>query len=118
MAEETASEMIGSAERWLSVDRLAPYLAACGGDYEWSRGYDRADLQRRLLAINTVRNRVAHNERLFDPREPQLSPLAADTDLVALFRVLRPEAAARFHSGETPVEGFLGDNPAPADVRL
>lgn len=240
MAEEAASDMISWAERWLSADRFAPYLAACGGDceralrlYEWNislgqvlirdvahlevalrnaydrvllehwrgeshwlfdenspvrrpilrrsgagkmrdvnlvnrraidtaaglargtsdpgkviasltlgfwahmtdrsrerdlwipilhdawpRGYDRADLQRRFLAINTVRNRVAHNERLFDPREPQLSPLAADSDLVALFRALCPEAAARFYSGKTPVEEFLGDNPAPADVQL
>lgn len=84
----------------------------------WPRGYDRADLQRRFLAINTVRNRVTHNERLFDPKEPQLSPLAADTDLVALFRALCPEAAARLHGGATPVERFLAESPAPAAVRL
>lgn len=240
MAEETASETIRWAERWLSADCLAPYLAACGGDceralelYEWNislgqvlmrdvahlevalrnaydrvllehwegeghwlfdpaspvrrpilrksgagkmrdvnlvnrraidtaaglargtsdagkviaslmlgfwahmtdrsrerdlwipilhdawpRGYDRADLQRRFLAINTVRNRVAHNERLFDPKEPQLSPLVADADLVALFRSLCPEAAARLHGGATPVERFLAESPAPAGVRL
>lgn len=84
----------------------------------WPRGYDRADLQCRLLAINTVRNRVAHNERLFDPKEPQLSPLAADAGLVELFRALCPEAAAKLHGGATPVERFLAESPAPAAVRL
>ncbi len=43
MAEEAATGTISWAERWLSADRLAPYLAACGGDceralelYEWN----------------------------------------------------------------------------------
>ncbi len=43
MAEEAASDMISWTERWLSGCRLAPHLAACGGDcervlrlYEWN----------------------------------------------------------------------------------
>lgn len=84
MAEAAASDMIRWADRWLSADRLAPYLAACGGDcvralrlHEWN------------ISLGQVLMRdVAHLE------------------------------AARLHGGETPVEGFLGVNPAPADVWL
>lgn len=43
-------------------DLWIPYLHAA-----WPRGINRAELNRTIYAINKVRNRVAHNERLFDP---------------------------------------------------
>lgn len=86
----------------------------------WPKGTNRAELQRSLDAILKLRNRIAHNERLFDPSKPELSPLRVDSDLVRLFAALCPEAEANANggSGSTPVEAFLQKNPAPADVVL
>ncbi|MFC2706427.1 MAG: Abi family protein [Olsenella profusa] len=86
----------------------------------WPAGVDRSALNNALLAINKVRNRVAHSERLFDPKRPELSPLSADADAVRLLRQLYPEAAERLYGsgGETPVELFVSEYPAPAAVSL
>ena len=86
----------------------------------WPRGTRRADLLRSLDGVLRVRNRVAHDERLFNPRRPELSPLDADADATHLFRVLCPEAAERVLGigTMTPVEEFLALNPAPAEVQL
>ena len=67
-----------------------------------------------------MRNRVAHNERLFDPLTEALSPTSADADIIRLLRALCPEAAERLYGngGRTPVELFCEEHPAPADVRL
>ena len=92
-----------------------PYLNAA-----WPRGTDRNDLNRALAAINRVRNRVAHSERLFDPLTEALSPARADADIIRVLRALCPEAAERLYGdgGRTPVELFCEEHPAPADVRL
>lgn len=86
----------------------------------WPAGADRNDLNARLYAVNQVRNRVAHHERLFDPKGEGLSPKAVDADAVALLRDLCPEAHGRLFGDDprTGVERFLDDNPAPADVEL
>ena len=96
-------------------DLWIPYLNAA-----WPRSTNRNDLNRALAAINRVRNRVAHNERLFDPLTETLSPARADADITRLLRVLCPEAAERLYGdgGRTPVELFCKEHPAPADVRL
>ena len=96
-------------------DLWIPYLNAA-----WPKGTSRNDLNRDLAAINRVRNRVAHNERLFDPLTETLSPARADADITQLLRVLCPEAAERLYGdgGRTPVELFCKEHPAPADVRL
>ena len=96
-------------------DLWIPYLNAA-----WPRGTNRNDLNRVLAAINRVRNRAAHNERLFDPLTETLSPARADADITQLLRVLCPEAAERLYGdgGRTPVELFCKEHPAPADVRL
>lgn len=94
------------AEVW----RTGLYLA-------WPRGTDRKVLHGRLSAILRLRNRVAHHERLFNPRSSELSPVEVDRAAVELFAALCPEAAARVCPGDTtPVERFLEDNPAPAGV--
>ena len=95
-------------------DLWIPYLHAA-----WPKGTDRNKLNRSLAAINRVRNRVAHNERLFNPLEGALSPTNADKDILTLLRALCPEAAERMYGGnETPVELFCQEHPAPANVRL
>ena len=85
----------------------------------WPRGTNRAELQERLYGILRVRNRVAHNERLFDPKRAELSPKRVDADVVELLGLLCPEAAAYLY-GESavPIERFLGNHPAPTDIRL
>lgn len=86
----------------------------------WPKGTNRRELQSRLDGILRVRNRVAHAERLFDPNDPRLSPLAADADSVKLLRELCPEAAGRLYGdgAKTPAELFCEECPAPARVRL
>ena len=85
----------------------------------WPKGTRRAELQDWLDGILRVRNRIAHNERLFNPRHAQLSPLRANADARELLGQLCPEAAAYVQEpgGET-IEDFLAQNPAPAGVRL
>lgn len=96
-------------------DLWIPYLNAA-----WPRGTDRNGLNHALAAISRVRNRVAHNERLFDPLTEALSPTSADADIIRLLRALCPEAAEQLYGngGRTPVELFCEEHPAPADVRL
>lgn len=96
-------------------DLWIPYLNAA-----WPRGTDRNRLNRSLAAVNRVRNRVAHFERLFDPLDASPSPAAVDADILRMLRALCPEAAERLYGdGErTPVERFCEERPAPADVRL
>lgn len=77
-------------------------------------------LSSQLDAINKLRNRVAHNERLFNPGPDGCSPKIIDADMLALFRALSPEACERLCGGEkgTAVERFLLDRPAPINVEL
>jgi hypothetical protein len=66
-----------------------------------------------------VRNRIAHNERLFDPKRNELSPKKVDADAVGLLRVLCPEAADYLYGNdERPLDAFLADYPAPVKVEL
>ena len=69
----------------------------------WSKGTDRAVLHRHLYAINKVRNRVAHNERLFDPARDEYLPSVVDRDIIRLLQALCPEAGI--------VESWLRERP-------
>ena len=85
----------------------------------WPKGTNRAELQDHLDGILRVRNRVAHGERLFDPKRKQLSPMRVDADVVRLLRLLCPQAADYLYPGGiVPIERFLAENPAPAHVSL
>lgn len=85
----------------------------------WPKGTRRAELQDRLDGILRVRNRIAHSERLFNPRRGQLSPMRANADARELFGQLCPEAAAYVQGpDEETIEDFLSRNPSPVDVRL
>ena len=85
----------------------------------WPKGTNRAELQDHLDGILRVRNRVAHGERLFDPRREQLSPMRVDADVVRLLGLLCPQAAEYLYPNDAaPIEEFLEKNPAPANVSL
>ena len=92
-----------------------PYLHAA-----WPKGADRAKLNLKIEAINKLRNRVAHNERLFNPGETGYSPKDVDADIVELFQALCPEAYASLYGskGGTAVERFLEEHPAPVKIGL
>ncbi len=95
-------------------DLWIPYLHAA-----WPAGTDRADLNLKLEAITKLRNRVAHNERLFNPGTTGYSPAHVDLDMVGLLRDLCPEAyGSLYGSGKTAMDYFLESHPAPADVEL
>lgn len=96
-------------------DLWIPYLHAA-----WPKGTDRAELNLKIEAINKLRNRVAHNERLFNPGENGYSPKGVDADIVELFRDLCPEAHTSLCSSNdvTAVEQFLEEHPAPVKVEL
>ena len=85
----------------------------------WPKGTKRAELQEKLYGILRIRNRVAHNERLFDSKRSELSPKKVDADAVGLLRVLCPEAAEYLYGNdERPLDAFLADYPAPVKVEL
>lgn len=85
----------------------------------WPKGTNRAKLQDCLDGILRVRNRIAHNERLFDPKRGQLSPRTANADAVRLLAWLQPDAAEYLRSVEDmTLDTFLKQHPAPVDVRL
>ena len=96
-------------------DLWIPYLNAA-----WPKGTDRNGLNNTPASIDRVRNRVAHNERLFNLLTEALSPVRADANIIRALRVLCPEAAERLYGDydKTPVEQFCRENPAPVNVRL
>ncbi len=96
-------------------DLWIPYLHAA-----WPAGTDRARLNLKLEAVNKLRNRVAHNERLFNPGTGGCSPMRTDADMLDLFKAISPEAYECLYGGvgKTTVERFLEDHPAPIDLVL
>lgn len=86
----------------------------------WPAGTDRAGLHRQIYAINKVRNRVAHNERLFDPVRDEFLPTAVDAGILRLLNELSPQAADALYedSHVSPVELYVRCHPVPADVRI
>lgn len=56
----------------------------------WPRGTNRAELDKSLRAITECRNRIAHHERLFNPRREELLPIQIDRELSRLMTCLLP----------------------------
>lgn len=97
MAEEKAAGTISWAERRLSADRLAPYLAACGGDceralklYEWNISLGQVlmrDVAHLEVALRNAYDRVLSehwdgpSHWLFDPGSPVAGPSCARAGL-------------------------------------
>lgn len=96
-------------------DLWIPYLHAA-----WPAGTDRADLHLKMYAINKVRNRVAHNERIFNPARDAFLPTTVDADILRLLRVLSPQAVSLLYGdGDiAPVELYVRKHPVPATVRI
>ncbi len=96
-------------------DLWIPYLHTA-----WPTGTDRAELHLKIHAINKVRNRVAHNERLFNPARDAFLPTTVDANIFRLLRALCPEAAARLYGGDgaASVELYVRDHPTPANVLI
>ncbi len=90
------------------------------GLYEaWPKGANRAKLQECLDGILRIRNRIAHNERLFNPKRDQLSPKKVNADAVRLLGQLQPDAAKYLSNAEdVTFDEFLEQHPAPVDVEL
>lgn len=102
------------ADRSRERDLWVPYLHAA-----WPAGINRACLNLKLEAINKLRNRMAHNERLFNPGRSELSPVLVDGHMINLLRDLCPDAYEALHGDEkTAVERFLESHPAPVGARL
>ena len=85
----------------------------------WPKGTNRAELQDCLDGILRVRNRIAHNERLFDPKRPQLSPRKVNADAVRLLGQLQSDAAEYLRRTEAVyLDKFLEEHPAPVNIEL
>lgn len=96
-------------------DLWIPYL-----HHAWPAGANRATLNLQLERVNKLRNRVAHNERLFNPGRDGLSPRQIDSEVLSLMGMLCPEAYASTYgsAGVTTLERFVDANPAPVPVSL
>lgn len=63
-----------------------PYL-----HHVWPAGTNRAVLDSAIRSIGICRNRIAHHEHLFDPKDDGLLPTRIDRNIVELFCQLVPE---------------------------
>lgn len=85
-----------------------PYL-----HHAWPAGTNRATLDSAIRSIGLCRNRIAHHEHLFDPKDDSLLPDLVDRSVVELFCQLIPENMIFSPSGPSPVEQFLERHPMP-----
>lgn len=96
-------------------DLWIPYLHSA-----WPAGTNRAKLNRTIYAINKLRNRVAHNERLFNPTQDEFLPTIVDANIIRLLRDLCPEATVKLFGNEkeTSAERYKREHPLPVSVKL
>ena len=86
--------------------------------HAWPMGTDRSELDAKLRAVNTVRNRIAHHEHLFNARDDSLRPVHVDRVVMELLGALLPgiDFMNGFH--EVPVERYARSHPMNVDVGL
>jgi hypothetical protein len=96
-------------------DLWIPYLHRA-----WLAGTDRAAAARGVGAVNAVRNRAMHHERLFNPSNGGISVNAAAACMEEAFEHLVPAEFRDEFPDLRPCEtlAFIEDVPAPADVLL
>ena len=82
-----------------------PYLR-----HAWPNGTSRSKLDAKIRLVNTVRNRIAHHEHLFDPHDPALEPLHIGRLSRELFDALTPWPEC-VRSRMTHTEQFLKERP-------
>lgn len=85
----------------------------------WPAGTSRVVLNGEITAINSARNRAAHQEHLFN-MTTGLSVLKAGEDAVRLFSTLQPEVSERVYGPDpiSSVEQYVQTNEAPCVVVL
>lgn len=85
----------------------------------WPAGTSRVALNEEITAINSVRNRAAHQEHLFN-MTPGLSVLKAGESAVRLFSALQPEVFGRIYGLElvSSVAQYVQAQGAPCVVAL
>ena len=86
----------------------------------WPKGTNRVELHRKIQTINTLRNRVAHHEHLFNPGDTSLLPTKVDEIILHLFRQLCPEAAEWLYpvNRPTPLALFFKESAFSAQVHI
>ena len=89
-----------------------PYL-----HHAWPAGTNRAMLDSVIRSIGICRNRIAHHEHLFDPKDENLLPSLVDRNIVTLFCQLIPENTLFSPDGPSPVDCFLKRRPMPGDLK-
>lgn len=85
----------------------------------WPKGFDRSKLYASLNMINTMRNRAAHAEKLFN-LGGELSVRNCDDAIVRLMQALAPSIADRMtNKGQlTPVEHYLMTFRLEPDIKV
>ncbi|MFI7587870.1 hypothetical protein ACIB24_12420 [Spongisporangium articulatum] len=78
--------------------------------HAYPEGTDRREVDEMLQRINTLRNRIAHHEPVYAARPGQLAPAEAHTEIVAVMRMIAPEAAG-FVEGNCAVPEVLEARP-------
>lgn len=88
--------------------------------HAWPKGTNRANLHRKIQIINTLRNRVAHHEHLFNPGDTSLLPTKVDEIILHLFRQLCPEAAEWLYpmDSATPLAQFTERSRIPQQIHI
>ncbi len=103
------SDRMHEREVWI------PYL-----HQTWPSPTSRKTLHQEILAIDGVRNRAAHHERLFKPSKVELLPSSVANSLSELFRSFCPEAHEFLYgaNGRNNAQTFLRDSPPPIEVDI
>ena len=85
----------------------------------WPKGVDRSRLYANLSMINTMRNRAAHADKLFN-LDGELSVRKCDDAIDRLMHTLAPAIADRMTNGSqlTPVERYLKTFKLGADIKV
>lgn len=82
----------------------------------WPSGTNRAALDSIVRSIGTCRNRIAHHEHLFDPKDDGLLPAAVDRQVIKLLCQLVPENTIVSPNAPSSVDRFLEGHPMPGCV--
>lgn len=85
-----------------------PYL-----HHAWPSGTNRSALDSAIRSIGICRNRIAHHEHLFDPKDENLLPALVDCNVITLFCQLIPGNTLFSPSDPSPVDQFLRRRPMP-----
>ncbi len=117
--KDLASLNVGTAVPSLTVEILNEVQIDLPPLEEQEQVVEILDVLDKKIVLNN-KDRVAHNERLFNPAKGGCSPKDIDVDHDELFRTLCPEAHRSLHGTDcrTAVDRFVAEHPAPVNVKL